>query len=303
MCALRLNKSRAIKRNTSIPQPTGPTQAGVYNSKQTLDRFIEKSQTPSQLETPRSKTILKKKLPGAYRAGAQPNRPIVADNSPRYPQSNSNSNSKDNSYNDSIRNSNSNSKPTPRQVSRGGANKASKYNWQGTQRSSLTHADIGTVRSNETPLPRASEQRNLSNRNSGDPYGIRPLPNIANSPWAGEEPPDLQHWGVPQHTRYDDNTYIKFDRGDSPFLPTYNLAKKAQKGYVIAPKFRRPVYPSPRQDGPATAKFEHIAAIPYFAQVNVSQTPLPHTHAPLIARLQENKWHDVFKANEFFPSL
>ena len=106
-------------------------------------------------------------------------------------------------------------------------------------------------------------------------YGARPLPNIASSPWAPDSYPDLASWGVShtQHAaRFDDATFARFEgRGESPFLPTYNLARKGKRGYVIAPKFRRPLYQgSPPSDANGATKFEHIAAIPYFAQVNVS---------------------------------
>lgn len=227
----QLNQSRSkTLRNTSIPRPSGQYN-GAYNSKKTLDRFIERNnnKTPNSLDSKRSNNqpILKKQT-GAQQTKYTTNGRIIKNNkNPPQPKNN-------------------------------------------------LHSRTGTVRNNFTPLPNPQQQRNNTNR-SNDPYGIDPLPSIR-SPYFGgaDRYPDLDSWGQPQgFSSYENNLYSTFDRNDSPFLPTYNLARKGKKGYIIAPKFQRPVIQDdiPKLDlnsntftidnNDDDTKLDYIAPIPY----------------------------------------
>lgn len=128
------------------------------------------------------------------------------------------------------------------------------------------HAATGTVRNLFTPLPNPSNSRNNTGGSRSDTYGINPLPTIR-SPYNGygyDEPqPNLESWGVPNDFSFVHNN--RNDLNSSPFLPTYNLAKKGKKGYIIAPKFRRPVFQNSYQvdNDDDDNKLDYIAPIPY----------------------------------------
>jgi len=60
-------------------------------------------------------------------------------------------------------------------------------------------------------------------------------------------------------------TFARGNGGTSPFLPTYNLAKKAQKGYVIMPKTRNFEQYTTDSDNPSSNpnRLDYISTIPY----------------------------------------
>jgi len=246
-------------RATSIPRPYESDTENLNNSKKTLDKLIKDAEEKVRNIPAKKNTYGILKKPALKKTTTTSTTPV-----PKKPAQKL-------------------SKLTTTQKStltpRGNPIiSTSQNNLASSSRTNLSHNETGTVKRNYTPLNPPSSHLN----NSGYNYDnlINPLPSIRSPYYSARDTnyyPDLNEWGVTQPVNYDDNRYTTFARGSSPFLPTYNLAKKAQKGYLIIPKSSQQYsnlsdVADRRENNPN--RLDYISSIPYTNPIVSNQVSL-----------------------------